>query len=463
MWYPKGSTSTSIKKGGGNGLVAVATDKDKGSQHAFRWAVEHLLSKKPNRCNGSDSSNLFLYPKRYSDVVKALTEYVSYAAIEKLVLGAPSRSGIMRKFRDDVPSCVSKASSLQQVSAPYMSFRKESQGLFVSKPSLSNPGSGKGVDNRSASKHRTSIDRGSWRVSRNNPVKQKMLPPTRASLARAFADLSESDTDISFVSSDRPSTDCGSSFLFDSFIDSIRNLRLSNCTDISVGSMRTGMRWADCSSQFDFSQPSIDSGRSSCSSQNLRSNFSKATGTSIKDRLEEVQQAEEAAMTAVEKEKAKCKAAESVQKRILSNSNIKYKRYSIEEIEKATENFAPNRKIGGGYGPVFKCYLEQTQVAVKVLRPDAAQGRLQFLQEIEVLSCIRHPNILLLLGACPEHGILVYEYMPSRMAHLKRCWTLQPDLDKEVLPELTRLKEIAEENMPPSCFADSEGASPTHD
>lgn len=31
--------------------------------------------------------------------------------------------------------------------------------------------------------------------------------------------------------------------------------------------------------------------------------------------------------------------------------------------------------------------------------------------QVEVLSCIRHPNMVLLLGACPEYGILVYEYM----------------------------------------------------
>lgn len=31
--------------------------------------------------------------------------------------------------------------------------------------------------------------------------------------------------------------------------------------------------------------------------------------------------------------------------------------------------------------------------------------------QIEVLSCLRHPNMVLLLGACPEYGCLVYEYM----------------------------------------------------
>ncbi|PPD83051.1 hypothetical protein GOBAR_DD20039 [Gossypium barbadense] len=160
-------------------------------------------------------------------------------------------------------------------------------------------------------------------------------------------------------------------------------------------------------------------------------------------RLVEARQAEEAAMSAVEAERAKCKASieavEAAQKYVetrksstldgetlretmemkkmfeaLSDGKIQYRKYTIEEIEEATDNFSPSRKIGeGGYGPVYKCYLDHTPVAVKVLRPDAAQGRLQFMQEIEVLSCIRHPNMVLLLGACPEFGILVYEYMSN--------------------------------------------------
>nr|XP_023894111.1 U-box domain-containing protein 34-like [Quercus suber] len=98
----------------------------------------------------------------------------------------------------------------------------------------------------------------------------------------------------------------------------------------------------------------------------------------------------------------------------LARSDLKYRRYTIEEIEKATNFFAESQKIGeGGYGPVYRCYLDHTPVAVKVLRPDAAHGRSQFQQEIDILSCIRHPNMVLLLGACPEFGILVYEYMAN--------------------------------------------------
>lgn len=33
--------------------------------------------------------------------------------------------------------------------------------------------------------------------------------------------------------------------------------------------------------------------------------------------------------------------------------------------------------------------------------------------QVEILCCIRHPNMVLLLGACPEYGCLVYEYMAN--------------------------------------------------
>lgn len=70
----------------------------------------------------------------------------------------------------------------------------------------------------------------------------------------------------------------------------------------------------------------------------------------------------------------------------LAHSDVRYRKYTIEEIEEATNFFSQSRKIGeGGYGPVYKCYLDHTQVAVKVLRPDAAQGRSQFQKEVCML------------------------------------------------------------------------------
>lgn len=46
MWLPGTKTASIIKKGGGNGLVAVAIEKDnKGSRHALKWAADTLLSR----------------------------------------------------------------------------------------------------------------------------------------------------------------------------------------------------------------------------------------------------------------------------------------------------------------------------------------------------------------------------------------------------------------------------------
>lgn len=95
-------------------------------------------------------------------------------------------------------------------------------------------------------------------------------------------------------------------------------------------------------------------------------------------------------------------------------SDGRFRRYSMEQIKFATDFFAESLKIGeGGYGPVYKASLDHTTVAIKVLQADTAQGRDEFQREIEILSRIHHPNMVMLLGACPERGCLVYEYMEN--------------------------------------------------
>lgn len=67
----------------------------------------------------------------------------------------------------------------------------------------------------------------------------------------------------------------------------------------------------------------------------------------------------------------------------MSRGLVKYRRYTIEEIEVATDHFNNSLKIGeGGYGPVYKGLLDHTPVAIKILRPDLSQGQKQFQQEV---------------------------------------------------------------------------------
>ncbi|XP_065859585.1 U-box domain-containing protein 33-like [Euphorbia lathyris] len=91
-----------------------------------------------------------------------------------------------------------------------------------------------------------------------------------------------------------------------------------------------------------------------------------------------------------------------------------YSEFCFSEIEEATHNFDPSCKIGeGGYGSIYKGVLHHTQVAIKVLHSHSLQGPSEFQQEVDVLSKMRHPNLVTLIGACPDAWTLIYEYLPN--------------------------------------------------
>ncbi|XWS46100.1 hypothetical protein CRYUN_Cryun14cG0034500 [Craigia yunnanensis] len=91
-----------------------------------------------------------------------------------------------------------------------------------------------------------------------------------------------------------------------------------------------------------------------------------------------------------------------------------FSEFSFSEIEEATRNFDPTLKIGeGGYGSIYKGLLRHTTVAIKMLHAHSLQGPSEFQQEVDVLSKTRHPNLVTLIGACPEAWTLIYEYLPN--------------------------------------------------
>ncbi|KAH0669948.1 hypothetical protein KY285_024089 [Solanum tuberosum] len=539
-----------------NKATVVAIDKDKGSQYALKWAVDTLIGKGKNvtllhvkvrpsvslpnadvsdgtpRVYRSDPDNqakeLFLPFRCFCnrkniqvnevviegiDIATSISDYVTANVIENLVVGAASRNGFVSRFKTmDVPTAVSKVipgfctvyviakgkvQSTKNASSPVPSSptpvqQNHSTSSLGAKlgfadtryAQISSDTKGSVTDIRSPYASRSSAD----------DLDSIKSPFNRGKgINRSYGDLSVAESDLSFVSSGRPSS------TFPISMDSSHDLglppRLSNSSDtdakysaprlsnssetesrLSFGSSFSATRLSEANG---FSSNSFDSGNGSWSSpsnmedieaemrrlkQELKQTmdmYSSACKEALsakhkamelhrwkveeEQKLEEARLAEEAALAVAEKEKAKCRAAleaaeeaqriaeREAQRRIsaerkalkeseekkkvldaLAQSDCRYRKYTIEEIETATDNFAATRKIGeGGYGPVYKCYLDHTQVAIKVLRPDAAQGRSQFQQEVEVLSCIRHPNMVLLLGACPEFGCLVYEYMAN--------------------------------------------------
>ncbi|KAI5062922.1 hypothetical protein GOP47_0021469 [Adiantum capillus-veneris] len=91
-----------------------------------------------------------------------------------------------------------------------------------------------------------------------------------------------------------------------------------------------------------------------------------------------------------------------------------YYEYSFQELQSATMNFSEENKLEeGAYGTVYKGKLRHTTVAIKVLAQDSPHDCQQFEKELELLSCIRHPHMLMLLGACHERQCIVYEIMEN--------------------------------------------------
>ncbi|XP_057799010.1 U-box domain-containing protein 35-like isoform X2 [Salvia miltiorrhiza] len=532
MWLPNGKASSRGRKGGRNGLVAVAIDTDKASRHAIQWAIENLLAKgqtvilihvlqrsSANSCcnyaltgiNGSGSDIVLEKPTRDlfltfhcfctrkdilcfdvvledMDIAKAITEYTAHAAIENLVLGA-SRHGFIRRLKTvDVPTSVSKSSpefcTVYVISKTKLSsVRNASRQAPFASPLLPHLQQLQEQSNNNNNSNNNAVISPTARTTpRHLPSKGPDRTPPRKVIAEdtdmmskspiltrgynpnMFMDLSDNDTDISFISSERPSTDSRfmDPLLYDG-MDPSRSSRVSVSSESSFGSMRSGPRYNEMSSFSEYSTASMENDEVEAEMRRLKLELQKTMdmySTACKEaltakqkavelhrwrvdeekRLEEARTAEEAARVTAEQEKARYKTAlENVEaahrvaelesqrrveaeKRSMQDGDenglimtpLRYRRYSIEEIEEATDYFHESRKIGeGGYGPVYKCSLDHTPVAVKVLRPDAAQGRSQFQQEVEVLSCLRHPNMVLLLGACPEYGCLVYEYMAN--------------------------------------------------
>nr|CAD1834710.1 unnamed protein product [Ananas comosus var. bracteatus] len=102
----------------------------------------------------------------------------------------------------------------------------------------------------------------------------------------------------------------------------------------------------------------------------------------------------------------------------LSSADYKTHIFSYAELDEATDGFSPSQELGdGGFGTVYKGKLRDGRiVAVKRLYENNYKRVEQFMNEVDILSPLRHQNLVSLYGCTSRHCrelLLVYEFVPN--------------------------------------------------
>ncbi|XP_039173892.1 L-type lectin-domain containing receptor kinase IX.1-like [Eucalyptus grandis] len=108
-------------------------------------------------------------------------------------------------------------------------------------------------------------------------------------------------------------------------------------------------------------------------------------------------------------------------------------KFSYQELLVATNGFANDRRLGqGGSGQVYRGSLSclDCLVAVKRIFAESKHSEKVFTNEMKIINCMLHRNLVQFIGWCQEEGefLLVYEYMPNGSLdnHLFRTRTSLP-------------------------------------
>ncbi|KAF8102363.1 hypothetical protein N665_0198s0073 [Sinapis alba] len=92
-------------------------------------------------------------------------------------------------------------------------------------------------------------------------------------------------------------------------------------------------------------------------------------------------------------------------------------RFSYKALYKATKGFSKDEFLGkGGFGEVYRgTLLLSREIAVKRMSYNGDEGVKQFVSEVVSMRCLKHRNLVPLLGYCRRKHelLLVSEYMPN--------------------------------------------------
>ncbi|XP_022728730.1 putative cysteine-rich receptor-like protein kinase 33 [Durio zibethinus] len=129
-----------------------------------------------------------------------------------------------------------------------------------------------------------------------------------------------------------------------------------------------------------------------------------------------------------------------VKQKVIKIQNIEWRKdYTYLELHAATDGFSSKNNISeGGVEYTFRGQLEnKLNIVIKPANNNIYfQEPMKFKSEIDILSRVRHKNLVMLLGCCAEgsHRLLVYEYVcnGSLNQHLSKCQPMPLSWTKRV-------------------------------
>ncbi|XP_011099977.1 putative U-box domain-containing protein 50 [Sesamum indicum] len=90
-----------------------------------------------------------------------------------------------------------------------------------------------------------------------------------------------------------------------------------------------------------------------------------------------------------------------------------YREFSAAEIKAATEDFSQRLRLKsvGRLTNVYRGRINHITVAIKTYSSEHTWSKEGFTTMVKLLSQVRHPNLLAMIGFCSELNCIVYEYM----------------------------------------------------
>ncbi|KAJ0241012.1 Uncharacterized protein HA466_0214860 [Hirschfeldia incana] len=369
---------------------------------------------------------------RDNDISNAIVSYITNNSISNIVVGASAHNAFFKKFKSpDVPTTLLKTApetcAVFVVSkGKLLKSKSASQALKHQHPIQQSLSTLLYNHDPTSSNYSSDSERESFvSTQHNKPMSElsECSSPPRISSTQTLSEFSQSDTVTSYSISQSSTTNRSS--ISSTSTESPHGVTFmeqqNQNLEAEVRRLRLELKHINPSNNKDNRNQKESSQEHQLPRANETRRLEKAI--EIPRELSEEKQNRLSAIQAAEIAKQLAKM-ESQRKRLLEMqtkletqrmaSHVSYRRYSIKDVEGATDGFSDALKIGeGGYGPVYKAVLDYTPVAIKILKSGITQGLKQFQQEVEVLSSMRHPNMVILLGACPEYGCLVYEYMEN--------------------------------------------------